>query len=351
MAKSKPFPPNFKLVIVGDTNVGKTHLLYAYATNKYPVYCCVPENFEVDVILGKTQYKKNNETEHDAIIREQKNNQFEELRKPKRKNKCVINDRLKNANGEEGEKDEQRRSGQQSESRVTLHLFDSGGGEDYERLRPLIYPQIDVFLLAFDVANENSFHRIADYYWPEISLQMPKTPFLIVGMKSDLRGRGCGGGEKGGNGGGEAEGGGNSRSGGSDGGDGDADGGTGKAGGCDGDDSGGSGGGEGARERESLRADYGVATGAAKDGVETKKDAEKCVSRERGMAMAAQLKAVKYVECSALNYVENMNGEGREKSGVSKEEDGVEIVFLEAAKAALARPLVSTTSTNNCKCL
>jgi len=69
------------------------------------------------------------------------------------------------------------------------------------------------------------------------------------------------------------------------------------------------------------------------------------------MAMAAQLKAVKYVECSALNYVENINAKEREKSGESKMEDGVEFVFLEAAKAALAGPLVSTTSANNCKCL
>jgi len=71
---------------------------------------------------------------------------------------------------------------------VLLGLWDTAGQEDYDRLRPLSYPQTDIFLVCFNIKNTTSFLNIEARWLPEIFHHCPGTPFLIVGCKSDLRG-------------------------------------------------------------------------------------------------------------------------------------------------------------------
>ena len=44
----------------------------------------------------------------------------------------------------------------------TLGLFDTAGQEDYDRLRPLSYPQTDVFLVCFSVISPASFENVKE---------------------------------------------------------------------------------------------------------------------------------------------------------------------------------------------
>jgi small GTP-binding protein len=70
---------------------------------------------------------------------------------------------------------------------INLSLWDTAGGEDYHRLRPLSYPQTDVFLLCFDVTKPQSLEGLRDEFAPEIKHHCPGTPWILVGLKSDLR--------------------------------------------------------------------------------------------------------------------------------------------------------------------
>jgi Ras-related C3 botulinum toxin substrate 1 len=70
---------------------------------------------------------------------------------------------------------------------INLGLWDTGGGEDYARLRPLSYPQTDIFLLCFDVTKPASLERLREEFVPEIKHHMPGTPWILVGTKCDLR--------------------------------------------------------------------------------------------------------------------------------------------------------------------
>uniref|UniRef100_A0A6B2KYL9 BTB domain-containing protein n=1 Tax=Arcella intermedia TaxID=1963864 RepID=A0A6B2KYL9_9EUKA len=70
---------------------------------------------------------------------------------------------------------------------INLGLWDTAGREDYDRLRPLSYPQTDVFFVAFSLVNPSSFENISSKWVPEIRHHMPKTPFVIGGFKLDLR--------------------------------------------------------------------------------------------------------------------------------------------------------------------
>ncbi len=70
---------------------------------------------------------------------------------------------------------------------VSLNLWDTAGQEDYDRLRPLSYPQTDVFIVCFSVISPNSFDHVQHKWVPEISHHCPNVPIVLVGNKIDLR--------------------------------------------------------------------------------------------------------------------------------------------------------------------
>ena len=88
---------------------------------------------------------------------------------------------------------------------ISLGLWDTAGQEDYDRLRPLSYPQTDVFLICFSIVSPPSFdnvkakvrseeppkldHKalIIRQWYPEIDHHAPNIPIILVGTKLDLR--------------------------------------------------------------------------------------------------------------------------------------------------------------------
>ena len=70
---------------------------------------------------------------------------------------------------------------------VALGLWDTAGQEDYDRLRPLSYPQTDVFLLCFSVVSPSSFDNVTVKWIPELRHHCPHTAIVLVGTKNDLR--------------------------------------------------------------------------------------------------------------------------------------------------------------------
>jgi len=70
---------------------------------------------------------------------------------------------------------------------VSLGLWDTAGQEDYDRLRPLSYPQTDVFLICFSVVSPSSFENVTSKWCPEIKHHCGDAPILLIGTKIDLR--------------------------------------------------------------------------------------------------------------------------------------------------------------------
>lgn len=75
-----------------------------------------------------------------------------------------------------------------NEQPVQLGLWDTAGSDDYDRLRPLSYPEADVVIIAFSVIRESTFDNVQARWLPELREHIPDVPMLLSGFKSDLRG-------------------------------------------------------------------------------------------------------------------------------------------------------------------
>uniref|UniRef100_A0A915PM46 Uncharacterized protein n=1 Tax=Setaria digitata TaxID=48799 RepID=A0A915PM46_9BILA len=74
-----------------------------------------------------------------------------------------------------------------SKSMVELALWDTAGQEDYDRLRPLSYPDTDVILMCFSIDSPDSLENIPEKWTPEVRHFCPNVPIILVGNKKDLR--------------------------------------------------------------------------------------------------------------------------------------------------------------------
>jgi len=71
---------------------------------------------------------------------------------------------------------------------VNLEICDSAGQNEFSRVRPLSYPEVDCIILCFSVDSRESSQNLLELWLPEIRhFCSNKIPILLVGCKIDLR--------------------------------------------------------------------------------------------------------------------------------------------------------------------
>ncbi|KAK6199223.1 GTP-binding protein, rho subfamily [Scheffersomyces amazonensis] len=71
--------------------------------------------------------------------------------------------------------------------KVELALWDTAGQEDYDRLRPLSYPDSNVILICFSVDSPDSLDNVLEKWIAEVLHFCQGVPIILVGCKADLR--------------------------------------------------------------------------------------------------------------------------------------------------------------------
>ncbi|ESO93584.1 hypothetical protein LOTGIDRAFT_119223 [Lottia gigantea] len=119
-------PVSLKVVVLGDGAVGKSCLLISYTTNSFPADY-IPTVFD--------NYS----------------------------NSIMVDGRA-----------------------VNVAFFDTAGQEDYDRLRPLSYPDTDIFLLCYSVDNADSLENIKEKWIPEVDHYCPGVPKIMIACKAGM---------------------------------------------------------------------------------------------------------------------------------------------------------------------
>lgn len=70
---------------------------------------------------------------------------------------------------------------------VELALWDTAGQEDYDRLRPLSYPDSHVILVCFAVDSPDSLDNVQEKWISEVLHFCVNLPIVLVACKKDLR--------------------------------------------------------------------------------------------------------------------------------------------------------------------
>ncbi|EIW68214.1 GTP-binding protein rhoA [Tremella mesenterica] len=71
--------------------------------------------------------------------------------------------------------------------KVELALWDTAGQEDYDRLRPLSYPDSHVILICFAVDSPDSLENVQEKWISEVLHFCQGLPVILVACKKDLR--------------------------------------------------------------------------------------------------------------------------------------------------------------------
>ncbi|OHT12878.1 small GTP-binding protein [Tritrichomonas foetus] len=67
-----------------------------------------------------------------------------------------------------------------------LHLWDTAGQEEYNRLRPMSYAKADVVLICFALNNAESLKNVTARWILEVNEYCPSASVVLVGTKADL---------------------------------------------------------------------------------------------------------------------------------------------------------------------
>lgn len=68
-----------------------------------------------------------------------------------------------------------------------ITINDTAGEDDFSSMRPLSYPDTDIFVLVYSIDQPDSLKHLSDKWIPEIRHFSPGTPILVIGNKKDLR--------------------------------------------------------------------------------------------------------------------------------------------------------------------
>ena len=74
---------------------------------------------------------------------------------------------------------------------ISLGIWDTAGQDEYDRMRPLSYPNTDVFLMCFSLVSPASFENIYNKWYPEVRHYCSSDPIILQRSKKRRKRKTC----------------------------------------------------------------------------------------------------------------------------------------------------------------
>ncbi|KAL7714724.1 Rho-related GTP-binding protein RhoG [Entamoeba marina] len=70
---------------------------------------------------------------------------------------------------------------------INFDIRDAVGKEEYDKIRPLLCPDTDVFIICYSITDKVSYENVESKWKLKVEYHCPNIPIVLISIKNDIR--------------------------------------------------------------------------------------------------------------------------------------------------------------------